>query len=67
MEIVGPTLNILSDQTGVSLSGISTILVCRNGGYIIANIFGPLLENIVKNFPSGLLSISYLIASIGLF
>jgi len=67
LEIVGPTLNILSFQTKVTFSGISTILVARSAGYIVANIIGASVQNIVKKYPEGLLSISFLIASIGLF
>ena len=67
MEIIGPTLKILAQQSGVDLTSISTILMSRNGGYMIANIVGASLQNIVKKSPEGLLSISFLIASIGLF
>jgi len=67
LEIIGPTLNILASQTHVAFTGISTILVARNAGYMIANIVGASLQNIVKKYPEGLLSISFLLASIGLF
>ncbi len=65
MELVGPTLKILATHTQVSYTGISTILIVRGAGYIFANISGTLIEKIVKKYPEGLLSISFLIASIG--
>jgi hypothetical protein len=34
---------------------------------MVANLIGALLQNIVRKCPEGLLSISFLIASIGLF
>ncbi len=67
MEIVGPTLGILAKQSNVSLSGISTILMARSVGYMFANIAGALVQNVVKKYCEGLLAISFLIASIGLF
>jgi predicted MFS family arabinose efflux permease len=67
LEIIGPTLNILARQTGVEFAGISNILMARGVGYIIANVAGAALQNLVKKYPEGFLSISYLIASIGLF
>ena len=67
MEIVGPTLNILAQQTAVEYSGISNILVTRGAGYISGNIFGALIQNIVNKYPEGILSIAFVIASFGLF
>lgn len=67
MEIVGPTLKILADQTFQTLTGISTILVFRNAGYMIANLGGAALQKVVNKFPEGLLSISFLITALGLF
>jgi predicted MFS family arabinose efflux permease len=66
LEIVGPTLNVLAYQTGVAYSGISTIFVARGVGYISGNIFGTLIQNVVNKYPEGVLSIAFLIASIGL-
>lgn len=66
LEIVGPTLKILAEQTGVDLTNISTILASRNGGYMIANLIGALIQNIVKKSPEAFLASSFLIASIGL-
>jgi len=66
LEIIGPTLKILAQQIGVDLTSISTILMCRNGGYMIANLVGASVQNIVKKSPEGLLFIAFLIASIGL-
>jgi predicted MFS family arabinose efflux permease len=65
LELVGPTLNILMIQTGVSLSKISTILMLRGAGYMSGNLGGALIEKVVKKFPEGLLSLAFLIASIG--
>jgi len=67
LEIVGPTLGILAAQSQVSFSGISTILMARSVGYMFANIGGALVQNVVKKYCEVLLSISFLIASIGLF
>lgn len=66
MELVGPTINILAAQTSVTLTGISTILVARSAGYLVANIVGAAVQALVKKYSEGLLSISFLIASIGL-
>lgn len=66
MEIIGPTLKILAQKIGVDLTNISTILMSRNGGYMIANLVGASLQNIVQKCPEGLLSIAFLIATIGL-
>ncbi|CAF0767607.1 unnamed protein product [Adineta steineri] len=63
LEICGPTLTILAARTGVLLSGISTILVARNAGYVTGNIAGALVQKIVKKYPELLLSISFLIAA----
>lgn len=67
MEIIGPTLRILAGHTGQTIAGISTILMARNAGYMIANIAGALVQKIVNRYPEALLSISFLITSIGLF
>lgn len=64
MEIIGPTLKILGDQTGVTYNRISTILITRNAGYMVPNIVGAIIQNIVKRYPEGLLSIAFLIAAI---
>ncbi len=66
MEIIGPTLKILAQKIGVDLTNISTILMSRNGGYMIANLVGASLQNIVRKCPECLLSIAFLIATIGL-
>jgi len=65
LELVGPTLNILMIQTGVSLSVISTILIARGAGYISGNLGGALIEKLAKKYPEVLLSLAFLIASIG--
>lgn len=66
MEIVGPTLDVLSKHCGVNIDEISTILVSRNAGYMIANLIGAVLQKYVGKYPEGLLSISFLISAIGL-
>ena len=67
MEVVGPTLKILAGKTGVDLTAISTILASRNAGYMAANLAGAVLQQFVQKYPESLLSISFLIAAIGLF
>lgn len=64
---MGPTLKILAEQTNVDLTNISTILASRNGGYMIANLVGAVIQNTVQKYPEGFLGLSFLIASIGLF
>ncbi|CAF3708982.1 unnamed protein product [Rotaria sp. Silwood1] len=65
LEIIGPTVNVLARQTNVTYSGISTILITRGAGYVVANIVGGITQNIVKEHPEGLLSVAFLIAAIG--
>ncbi|UJR34355.1 hypothetical protein I4U23_021759 [Adineta vaga] len=67
LEIVGPTLQVLAVQTGVSTTGISDILVARGAGYMFGNLGGALTQKVVKKYPEMLLSISFLIASITIF
>lgn len=67
MELVGPTLKILAEQTNVDLTNISTILASRNIGYMVANLVGAVIQNTVQKYPEGFLSGSFLLASIGLF
>ncbi|CAF3646057.1 unnamed protein product [Rotaria sp. Silwood1] len=64
LEIIGPTVNVLARQTNVTYSGISTILITRGAGYVVANIVGGITQNIVKEHPEGLLSVAFLIAAI---
>ncbi|CAF1334932.1 unnamed protein product [Rotaria sordida] len=64
LELVGPTINILARQTQVAYAGISTILITRSAGYMTGNIVGAITQNIVKQYPEGLLSFAFLIAAI---
>ncbi|CAM4754267.1 unnamed protein product [Rotaria magnacalcarata] len=67
LELIGPTINVLSKQTNVTYNGISTILITRGAGYMVANIAGGITQNIVKKHPEGLLSFAFLIAAITMF
>ncbi|CAF4295262.1 unnamed protein product [Rotaria socialis] len=64
-ELVGPTLKILAIQTGVTFTGISTILSVRGGGYMAGSIAGAGMQNLVKQYPEALLSLAFFIASTG--
>ncbi len=65
LELVGPTLKILVQQTGTTFAGISWILAARGGGYVGANLLGAGLQNIVKRYSEGIMTLAFLIASIG--
>ncbi|CAF4209237.1 unnamed protein product [Rotaria socialis] len=66
-ELVGPTLKILAIQTGVTFTGISTILSVRGGGYMAGSIAGAGMQNLVKQYPEALLSLAFFIASTVVF
>jgi len=67
LEVVGSTLKVLADQCHVEIDQISTILVTRNAGYMVANLIGAILQKYVGKYPEALLSVSFLVAAIGLF
>ena len=65
LELVGPTLKVLVQQTGTTFAGISWILAARGAGYVGINLLGAGLQNIVKKYSEGLIALAFLIASVG--
>ncbi|CAF1453223.1 unnamed protein product, partial [Rotaria sordida] len=53
--------------TGVTFTGISTILAARVGGYIAGTIVGAAMQKIVKRYPEALLAVAFFIASVVVF
>lgn len=64
LELVGPTLNILAQNTSVSYEKISTILMSRSGGYLMINVVGAFGQNLVKKYPELILSLAFFLASL---
>ena len=63
LELVGPTLNILAQNTSVSYEKISRILMSRSAGYLLINILGAFAQNLVKKYPELILSLAFFLAS----
>lgn len=66
LELVGPTILILSKNVNVDYSGMSSALASRSAGYLIANIFGALLQNIVKKHSEALLVCAFILPAFGI-
>jgi len=67
LELVGPTLNILAQNTSVSYEKISRILMSRSAGYLLINILGAFAQNLVKKYPELILSLAFFLASFIVF
>lgn len=58
-------MTVLAANAQVAYSGISSALAARAAGYFIANIFGAILQNIVKKHSEGLLTCAFFLPAIG--
>ncbi|CAF1050950.1 unnamed protein product [Rotaria sordida] len=58
-------LGIIVGITGVTFTGISTILATRNGGYMTGSIAGAVMQKMVKRYPEALLAVAFFIPSVG--
>jgi len=65
LELVGPTLPILAANTHVDYNGMGSALASRGAGYLVANILGIILQNIVKKHSDGILVCAYVLPAIG--
>jgi hypothetical protein len=63
--LIGPTLPILASNLQVIYEGMSTVLASRNVGFLVGNILGVIMQNIVKNHPEGVLFLSFILPAIG--
>ncbi|UJR20194.1 hypothetical protein I4U23_023326 [Adineta vaga] len=67
LELIGPTMSNIAANIRVDFSGIGSILAARATGYLIANIFGVILQNIVKKYSEGLLICAFMLSAIVVF
>ncbi|CAF2658407.1 unnamed protein product [Rotaria sp. Silwood2] len=58
---------ILASNVQVDYSGMGSALASRAAGYLIANIFGAFLPNIVKQHSEGLLVCAFILPAIAVF
>lgn len=56
---------ILANNINVEFSGMGSALASRSAGYLVANILGVILQNIVKTHSEGLLVIAFILPAIG--
>ena len=43
-------MSVLADNTHVDFSGMGSVLASRGAGYLVANILGTILQNVVNTF-----------------
>ncbi|CAF1925144.1 unnamed protein product [Rotaria magnacalcarata] len=67
LELIGPTMSIVAANAKVDYSGMSSALASRSAGYLIANIFGAIFQNIVKKHSEGLLVCAFILPAIVVF
>ncbi|CAF1144679.1 unnamed protein product [Adineta steineri] len=67
LELIGPTLPILATNIQVTYSGMGSVLASRSAGYLIANLLGAILQNIVKNHSEGLLFCAFILPGVVVF
>ena len=48
IELLAPTMGILAANIHVDFSGMGSVLASRGAGYLVANILGAILQNVVK-------------------
>jgi hypothetical protein len=56
---------ILAANANVDNSGMGSVLASRGAGYLVANILGVILQNIVKKHSDGLLICAFILPAIG--
>ncbi|CAF4227956.1 unnamed protein product [Rotaria sp. Silwood2] len=67
LELIGPTMPILAANIKVTYSGMGSVLASRSAGYLVANLLGAILQNIVKNHSEGLLFCAFILPTIAVF
>ncbi|CAF4378853.1 unnamed protein product [Rotaria sp. Silwood2] len=67
LELVRPTMSILAANIKVTYSDMGSVLASRSAGYLVANILGAVLQNIVKNHSEGLLFCVFILPTIMVF
>ncbi|CAF3586079.1 unnamed protein product [Rotaria sp. Silwood1] len=67
LELIGPTMPTLASNIGVTYSGMGSVLASRSAGYLVANLLGSILQNIVKNHSEGLLFLAFFLPTIAIF
>ncbi|CAF4000005.1 unnamed protein product, partial [Rotaria sp. Silwood1] len=63
----GPTMPILAVNAQVDYSGMGSALASRSAGYLVVNILGAILQNIVKKHSEGLLVCAFILSAIVVF
>lgn len=58
-------MTTLAANTKVDYNGMGSVLASRGLGYLVANILGAILQNIVKKHSDGLLVLSFILPAIG--
>ncbi len=56
---------ILAENIKVTFTGMGSVLALRGTGYLVANISGAILQNIVKNHSECLLFCAFILPAIG--
>lgn len=64
-ELVAPTMKILAENVHVDFNGMGSVLASRGFGYLVANIFAVILQNIVKKHADGILILAFTLSAIG--
>ncbi|CAF3238275.1 unnamed protein product [Rotaria sp. Silwood2] len=67
LELIGPTMPFLAANINVTYSGMGTVLASRSAGYLVANLLGAILQNIVKKHSEGLLFSAFILPTIAVF
>ncbi|CAF3548032.1 unnamed protein product [Adineta steineri] len=67
LELVGPTMPVLIQNINVDYSGMGSVLASRAAGYLVANLLGAILQNIVKKHSEGLLVCAFILPAIVVF
>ncbi len=58
-------MSILAANVNVHYSGMGSVLASRGAGYLVANILGAILQNIVKKHSDAILACAFILAAIG--
>lgn len=58
-------MKILAENVHVDFNGMGSVLASRGFGYLVANIFAVILQNIVKNHADGILILAFTLPAIG--
>ena len=65
IELIGPTMPILAANAKFDYNRMGSVLGFRGAGYLIANIIGAVLQNIVKNHSEAVLVCAFILPAIG--